>query len=156
MISLYQCRREHIPKVISLVEEAIEEGCFKYQFHVTDKKYAPRVFSNLLMPSFSQSNIIVATFEGEVIGFSAFKESEFCNNFFVDGILTYVKEGFRGTGVSVRLRHKSLDSIDLVGKIVRYSVEEGNYAGEGSAKNFVDTSGLEVKKTGTCYEVRLC
>jgi|TARA_R110000824_G_scaffold39653_2_gene119678 hypothetical protein len=148
------------PSLMRLLEEAIEEGCLKYQFNVTEKKYATRVFASLFLSPLKEGRLIIAIDGDAIIGFSAFAESEFCGTIFLDGIFIFVKKEYRMGGISKKLRFKAIEGKDMKGKIARYSVAIDNKEGSISASNFakgISAKGMDVKlkPVGIIYEARI-
>ena len=148
----YKAEREHSDFIIQMIELAIEDGFFKYQLHVTDKKYAPEIFLNMVRPCIDEGTVMLAACKACMAGFACYRVTKFCGNEFCDGMMTYVDKRCRGDGVSKQLRKRLFDKEKMCGKIVRYTVESGNYIGFVSAVNAAKQVGVKIRCTGQTYE----
>lgn len=150
--SYYKAEREHSCYIISMIELAIEEGFFEYQFHVTDKKYAPEIFTNMIRPCVDNGTVMLASCKACIVGFSCYRKTRFCGVDFCDGMMTFVDKRCRGDGVSKELRKRLFDKEEMCGRVIRYTVESGNYVGFISAVNAAKNLGVDIKCTGQTYE----
>lgn len=142
--------------LVDIFKSAINEGCFKYQFHVESDEFAEEMLQKLILENFARKTLIVLLDEDKnlIIGFTCCQESYFCGNYFVDGIFTYILPKYRGRGLSHSLRFQLLNVVNIDNKIIRFSLQNENEISKGSIVSFLSQiKNNNSRKVGSLYEI---